>query len=146
MKNFICFLVVVLFGCSPDKPTTTEEFPDATTSAVEANQKDVTKGIGAVKEVTLNTPLEQDRVKRGLAIYEMKCSACHKLTDMRVVGPGWKGVTSRRKPEWIMKGRHASLLRSLNLENPNPDEFEGWETLIHFDEKGKIIQKWRNVK
>ena len=102
MKNFICFLVVVLFGCSPDKPTTTEEFPDATTSAVEANQKDVTKGIGAVKEVTLNTPLEQDRVKRGLAIYEMKCSACHKLTDMRVVGPGWKGVTSRRKPEWIM--------------------------------------------
>ena len=32
----------------------------------------------------------------------MKCSACHKLTDQRVVGPGWLGVTKTRKPEWIM--------------------------------------------
>ena len=103
MKNLIFFLsAVLIIGCSPDKPASTEEFPDATESAVEANQQDVTKGIGAVKTVTLNTPLEQDRVKRGLAIYEMKCSACHKLTDMRVVGPGWKDVTKRRKPEWIM--------------------------------------------
>ena len=39
---------------------------------------------------------------QGNAIYDMKCSACHKLTDMRVVGPGWKGVTDRRTPEWIM--------------------------------------------
>jgi mono/diheme cytochrome c family protein len=50
----------------------------------------------------LKTPLEQDRVGRGLAIFEMKCSACHRLTDERVVGPGWKDVTKRRKPEWIM--------------------------------------------
>jgi hypothetical protein len=60
------------------------------------------KGIGQVKEVTLKTPLEQERISRGLAIYEMKCQACHKLDDQRVVGPGWKGVTQRRKPEWIM--------------------------------------------
>ncbi|HMZ90491.1 MAG TPA: c-type cytochrome, partial [Chitinophagales bacterium] len=60
------------------------------------------RGIGEVKSVTLNTPLEQERVKRGQDIYDMKCSACHKLTDERFVGPGWKGVTSRRKPEWIM--------------------------------------------
>ena len=32
----------------------------------------------------------------------MKCAACHRLTDKRVVGPGWAGVTSKRKPEWIM--------------------------------------------
>ena len=60
------------------------------------------KGLGQIKEVTLNTPLEQERIGRGKAIYEMKCSACHKLDDQRVVGPGWKGVTQRRKPEWIM--------------------------------------------
>lgn len=35
--------------------------------------------------------------------YELvKCSACHKLTDEKLVGPGWKGVTTRRNPEWIM--------------------------------------------
>ena len=28
--------------------------------------------------------------------------ACHKLTDEKLVGPGWKGVTDRRTPEYIM--------------------------------------------
>lgn len=60
------------------------------------------KGIGQITQVVLNTPLEQERIGRGKAIYEMKCSACHKLSDQRVVGPGWKDVTKRRKPEWIM--------------------------------------------
>ena len=41
-------------------------------------------------------------VSAGKAIYELKCSACHKLTDEKLVGPGWKGVTDRRTPEWIM--------------------------------------------
>ena len=32
----------------------------------------------------------------------MKCQACHKLNDQRVVGPGWQSITTKRKPEWIM--------------------------------------------
>ncbi len=60
------------------------------------------KGIGEVKFVELKTPLETERVGRGKAIYDMKCAACHKLDDKRVVGPGWKDVTKNRKPEWIM--------------------------------------------
>ena len=75
---------------------------DPAKSAVEEVMSDPTKGIGAVKNVTLNTPLEQERVGRGLSIYEMKCSACHKLTDQRIVGPGWKNITKKRQPEWIM--------------------------------------------
>ena len=38
----------------------------------------------------------------GEKIYGVKCSACHKLTEEKLVGPGWKGVTERFKPEWIM--------------------------------------------
>jgi cytochrome c551/c552 len=53
-------------------------------------------------EVELKSPLDAKWVASGKAIYEMKCQACHKLTDERVVGPGWKDVTKRRKPEWIM--------------------------------------------
>ncbi|THU30729.1 cytochrome c [Niastella caeni] len=53
-------------------------------------------------EVELNTPLNQGWVANGKGIYEMKCQSCHKLTDERVVGPGWKGVTQRREPHWIM--------------------------------------------
>lgn len=60
------------------------------------------KGIGEVKNVVLTDPLEKSMVTSGKAIYEMKCSACHKLTAQRVVGPGWAGVTNVRTPEWIM--------------------------------------------
>lgn len=102
MKYLVATVVVALmFACAPDKPVNTEEKPDINQSAVEAIT-DPTKGIGAVKNVTLNTPLEQDRVKRGLSIYEMKCLSCHKLDETRIVGPGWKDITKKRKPEWIM--------------------------------------------
>lgn len=102
MKYLFIFLVFALASCAPDKPKNAEEYPDAKKSAPEAVLTDPTKGIGAVKNVTLKTPLEQERITRGLAIYEMKCSACHKLDETRFVGPGWKGVTKARKPEWIM--------------------------------------------
>lgn len=104
-KQFVSISVLAfLISCAPDKPKTTEEFPDQNnnTSAPEAVLSDPTKGIGAIKTVTLATPIEQDRVKRGQAIYEMKCQPCHKLDETRLVGPGWKDVTHRRKPEWIM--------------------------------------------
>lgn len=60
------------------------------------------KGVGEVRNVELTDPLEESMVKSGKAIYEMKCASCHKLTDQRVVGPGWAGVTNKRRPEWIM--------------------------------------------
>jgi mono/diheme cytochrome c family protein len=95
--------MALVLSCAPDKPKNQEEFPEQPAqSAVEDAITDPTKGIGAVKNVTLKTPIEQDRVSRGLAIYEMKCSACHRLTDERIVGPGWKDITKRREPEWIM--------------------------------------------
>jgi mono/diheme cytochrome c family protein len=99
---YFLMTAALVLSCAPDKPKNTEEYPEASKSAPEAVITDPTKGIGAVKNVTLHTPLEQDRVGRGLAIFEMKCSACHKLDETRFVGPGWKGVTARRKPEWIM--------------------------------------------
>jgi mono/diheme cytochrome c family protein len=60
------------------------------------------KGIGEITDVNLEEELDPDMVKMGKSIYDMKCSSCHKLTDQRVVGPGFQGVTNRRKPEWIM--------------------------------------------
>ncbi|MBZ0246192.1 MAG: cytochrome c [Cyclobacteriaceae bacterium] len=100
----ITIMGLVIFSCAPDKPQNQEGLPGQSSknSAVEDILTDPTKGIGAVKSVTLNSPLEQDRISRGLAIYEMKCSACHRLDDKRVVGPGWKDITKNRKPEWIM--------------------------------------------
>ena len=102
MKTFFAALsLCFVFGCAPDKPSG-EGTNDSAIEDASKQTNDVTKGIGQVKNVTLHNPLEADRVSRGLAIYEMKCSACHKLTEQRVVGPGWKGITQNRKPEWIM--------------------------------------------
>ena len=60
------------------------------------------KGIGRFKEVPLTHPLDVAMIEKGKSIFDAKCSACHKLTDEKLVGPGWKGVTDRHTPEWIM--------------------------------------------
>ena len=65
-------------------------------------KKDDGKGIGETTSITLNDPLNEEMIANGKAIYELKCAACHKLTDKRVVGPGWEGLSKKRKPEWIM--------------------------------------------
>ncbi len=79
---------------SGDKP--------AAQSMIEDDAPADPKGVGEIKHVEMNSPLNADMVAKGSGVYDMKCSACHKLTDMRVVGPGWKGITDRRTPEWIM--------------------------------------------
>jgi mono/diheme cytochrome c family protein len=107
MKTLFSLLILlVLFAsCGNEKPKEEKaegEAYDEYEAAENPAKPDDGKGLGQITEVTLNTPLEQERIGRGKAIYEMKCSACHKLDDQRVVGPGWKDVTKRRKPEWIM--------------------------------------------
>jgi len=53
-------------------------------------------------DVQLTNPLNQEWVETGKSIYELKCQSCHKLTDEKLVGPGWKGVTKTRSPSWIL--------------------------------------------
>ena len=53
-------------------------------------------------EITMTNPLNTGWVTEGKGMYELKCQSCHKLTEEKLVGPGWKDVTKRRKPEWII--------------------------------------------
>ena len=53
-------------------------------------------------EIQITHPLNQEWVEAGKRIYELKCQPCHKLTEEKLVGPGWKGVTQRRTPVWII--------------------------------------------
>mgnify|MGYP000975486656 CR=1 FL=1 len=46
--------------------------------------------------------IDAGMASKGEAIAGTKCTSCHKLTEERLVGPGWKGVTQRRTPHWIM--------------------------------------------
>ncbi|MDF1517891.1 MAG: cytochrome c [Lutibacter sp.] len=58
------------------------------------------KGVGPITSVTLEE-INPKMAEEGKAIFQAKCSACHKISK-RVVGPALAGVTERRTPEWIM--------------------------------------------
>lgn len=103
-KSFLFILPVsLIIACGGPQ---SEQAGTSTSPAPKEDKKETAasndKGIGEIKRVTLNNPLDQDMIKRGQSIYDMKCSACHKSNDQRVVGPGFHKVTERRKPEWIM--------------------------------------------
>jgi len=101
--SIIClaFTSLAFWGCS-DGNNQGQNRTEVSQSVVDDTPKANPKGIGEVKNVALTDPLEESMLKSGKAIYEMKCSACHKLTEQRVVGPGWAGITNKRRPEWIM--------------------------------------------
>ena len=58
------------------------------------------KGVGKITSITLGE-IDPTMVAEGEIIFKAKCTACHKISK-RFVGPGLKGVTERRTPEWIM--------------------------------------------
>ncbi|HSP44150.1 MAG TPA: cytochrome c [Luteolibacter sp.] len=89
-----------LIGCGSEEKAR-EQAETAPTPKELIADKPVTHG-NLITSVEMTTPLNQEWVTKGKATYEMKCLACHKLDDTRLVGPGWKGITSKREPEWIM--------------------------------------------
>lgn len=60
------------------------------------------RGVGEIKNVDLGENVDEAMAEKGKAVVDMKCTACHQLNDKRLVGPGFQGVTNRRRPEWIM--------------------------------------------
>jgi mono/diheme cytochrome c family protein len=94
----------MLYGCggNSNEKSVTDETPAQPKDESPAAKTEDTKGVGKFTNVELTHPLDEGMVKKGSSIYDVKCSSCHKLTDEKLVGPGWKGVTDRRAPEWIM--------------------------------------------
>jgi hypothetical protein len=98
-------MMVFAAACGGDKkePASSENNAAQSTGQPAAEPAgDPAKGVGKFTNVELTHPLDQNMVATGTKIYDVKCASCHKLTDEKVVGPGWKGVTTRRTPEWIM--------------------------------------------
>ncbi|WP_018479197.1 c-type cytochrome [Pontibacter roseus] len=95
---------MLVYGCSSDNSTTTETTQETGLAhqAPEAPVEDNGLGVGPVKTVQLTDEIDQALATEGKSIFEGKCSACHQLSDQKVVGPGLAGVTEKRKPEWVM--------------------------------------------
>ena len=107
MKKILLFSAIALFyACSGN--TEKKEAVESESSASDLMTEDTThyapdeKGIGKFTHVDIAPSLDAKMAADGSGIYDLKCASCHKLTKERVVGPGWEGVTQRRKPEWIM--------------------------------------------
>lgn len=71
-------------------------------NSADPSSYDPKRGEGKYTTVELGASLDQAMAAKGEATAGVKCTSCHKMTDEKLVGPGWKGVTERRKPEWIM--------------------------------------------
>lgn len=56
-------------------------------------------------------PSDDAVISAGKALYENNCTQCHAISDEVVVGPGLKGVHSRRPLPWLIKWvRNSTLL------------------------------------
>ena len=99
MKKYILFISLLPFiwscGGAEKRAESAETDESVLLKQEEVHGKEI-------KDLILNSPLDQTMIKEGQAIYDLKCSSCHKLSEERIVGPGWKNVTKRRKPVWIV--------------------------------------------
>jgi mono/diheme cytochrome c family protein len=85
---------------SSTESTSDQSASSATTS--ENPSYDPNRGEGKFTSVDLGAGLDAKLAESGESVYGVKCSSCHKTSSEKLVGPGWEGVTKRRKPEWIM--------------------------------------------
>ena len=102
-------LTFALVSCGGDKktdsiPTTSTETSttaDATPADGDASSYDPKRGLGPHENIDVSK-FDAAMAAEGKKIAEVKCTSCHKPTEEKLVGPGWKGVTQRQTPEWIM--------------------------------------------
>jgi mono/diheme cytochrome c family protein len=97
----------LLIACGKKEKDADEYNPTADPTVTETTSADPAaydpkRGEGKFTIVEFGATLDQAMAAKGEEVAAVKCTSCHKTTEEKLVGPGWKGVTERRKPEWIM--------------------------------------------
>ena len=104
-KIFVSGIIALgMAACSGNSSNEKNEAAPATSEKTDNGNPsyDPKRGEGKFTKVDVSPNLDVAKADAGSKVYSVKCSACHKLTDEKLVGPGWKGVTSRHTAEWIM--------------------------------------------
>ncbi len=96
----LMFAAILLYACG--QKTANKDEPAAGIAKKEVSDYDPKRGEGKFDNVEVGEKLDAAMAESGKKIFELKCSSCHKLTDERLVGPGWKGVSTKHRPEWLM--------------------------------------------
>ncbi len=105
-KLLLLILSLAMFTACGKKENADNDFSksssDESTTAKDPSSYDPNRGEGKFDKVDVGATLDQAMATEGQKVDEVKCTSCHKTTEEKLVGPGWKGVISRHKPEWIM--------------------------------------------
>lgn len=115
MKNLKLFLIglatITIISCGGDKKiesSTESNSAEASSGSAESESTssgdyDPKRGLGKYDESNVDvSKFDATMAAEGKKIAEVKCTSCHKPTEEKLVGPGWKGVTTRQTPYWIM--------------------------------------------
>lgn len=110
MKKVIVLSMLSLFGIfiscgggeETKKEVATTEAEKPSSTANENPAYDPHRGEGKFSDIVVEDKLNSKMAEEGEKATEVKCASCHKMTDEKLVGPGWAGVTKRRHPGWIM--------------------------------------------
>jgi len=105
MKKIFVMLIAggLLYACSGGTNNASEKKDEGSTTTASGNPSyDPHRGEGKFTKVEVGDKLDVTMADAGKKIFDVKCSACHKLTTEKLVGPGWSGVTKKFAPEWIM--------------------------------------------
>jgi len=100
VRLILLFSSAFMFSCGNEGVRTDEKTVDL--QDLTKNQPEVHGTELKESDITLSNPLNAEWVTNGKSTYELKCQSCHRLTEVKLVGPGWKDVTKRRTPLWIM--------------------------------------------
>ena len=105
--SVVLSLIIFISACADNNDTKSASGSDQFDSTAIAKKDDnpaydPNRGEGKFKKVDLGAGLDAAMATNGEKVYSVKCSGCHKTTEEKLVGPGWKGVTNRHLPEWIM--------------------------------------------
>jgi len=100
----ILLLFMMACGGEKKKPEATTSPNSESSKPAESQTYDPKRGEGkfSAENVILDATLNAGMASEGDKIQGVKCASCHKLSDERLVGPGWKGVTQRQPAHWIM--------------------------------------------
>lgn len=105
MKKALMLFAIAgfIYACGNSNSSKTESTSQQPAASESENPSyDPKRGVGRFTKVDVSPQLDATMAAAGNKVYDSKCAGCHKLTDERLVGPGWKDVTKRRTAEWIM--------------------------------------------
>lgn len=103
-KAFIIALITsIAISCNNNQSSTSGSTASSQASSGKTIEDyDPNRGEGKFTEVDVPPSLDETMASKGEAIFNVKCGACHKLSEERLVGPGFKGVTGRRSAVWVL--------------------------------------------